>query len=200
LDLKSLTTVPEKFLQNTTVNGGLDLSLLTTVPEKFLQNTTLNGGLYLRSLNESDAEIIRSNVKQLEEGYNKERGYCYFDGELSRVLSVKKTKGYTIYTTPFGYIAQKENKTAHGKTVKKAIEDLEFKFIVEKLKKEPIKEDTIITDQYYHIITGACEQGISDWKNRNNITTDKIIAKELLPLLQTTNAYGLDRFKQLIEF
>lgn len=83
---------------------------------------------------------LNKNVKQLEIGYNKEDGYCYFDGILSKVLSIKKTKGYIIYTTPFGYIAQKGDKTAHGNTIKKAISDLEFKFIAEKLKNEPIKK------------------------------------------------------------
>ena len=183
-----------------TINGYLWLSSLTSVDKEFLKDTTINGYLYLYSLTSVDKEFLKDNIKQLEEGYNKERGYCYFDGDLSKVLSVKKTRGYTIYTTPFGYVASKDNKTAHGKTIKKAINDLGFKFIAEKLKKEPIKEDTIITDSYYRIITGACSQGVSDWKRRNNITKEKIKAKELLPILEKTNAYGLDKFKNLISF
>jgi len=105
-----------------------------------------------------------------------------------------------IYTTPFGFIAEKDDKTAHGETVKKSIADLEFKFIAEKLKKEPILADTIITDQYYRVVTGACEQGIIRWKGFNKIDKKEIRADELLPLLEKTNAYGLDIFKQMIEW
>jgi len=135
------------------------LGSLTSVDKDFLKETTINGSLYLSSLTSVDRLIIEENVNQLEVGYDKERSYCYFDGILSKVLSIKQTKGYIIYTTPFGFIAQKEDKaeTAHGNTVKKAIGDLEFKFVAEKLKKEPIKKDTIITDMYYRLITGACE-------------------------------------------
>ena len=183
-----------------TINGNLYLSSLTSVDKEFLKDTTISGGLDLSSLTSADKEFLKDNVNQLKEGYNKEKGYCYFDGVLGKVLSVKKTRGYTIYTTPFGYVASKDNKTAHGKTIKKAISDLEFKFIAEKLKKEPINKDTVITDSYYRIITGACSQGVSDWKRRNNITKEKIKAKELLPILEKTNAYGLDKFKNLISF
>jgi len=200
LDLNSLTSVDKEFLKDTTINGGLYLNSLTSADKEFLKDTTISGGLYLNSLTSADNEFLKDNVNQLKEGYNKEKGYCYFDGELSKVLSVKKTRGYTIYNTPFGYIAGKDDKTAHGKTIKKAINDLEFKFIAEKLKTEPINEDTVITDSYYRIITGACSQGISDWKKRNNITKEKIKAKELLPILKRTNAFGLDAFKKLIAF
>ena len=200
LDLSSLTSVDKDFLKDTTINGYLDLQSLTSVDKEFLKDTTINGNLYLSLLTSADKEFLKDNIKQLEEGYNKERGYCYFDGELSKVISVKKTKGYTIYTTPFGYVAEKDNKTAHGKTIKKAISDLEFKFMAEKLKKEPIKEDTVITDSYYRIITGACKQGISDWKQRNNIETNEIKAIDLIPILEKTDAYGLNKFKELISF
>ena len=119
---------------------------------------------------------------------------------LNKVLFIKETKGYVIYTTPFGFIAQKGDRTAHGKTVKKAISDLEFKFVAEKLKKEPIKKDTVITTQYYKLITGACEQGIIDWKRQNSIDAEEITAEKLLPMLQKSGAYGLSKFKKLIQF
>ena len=202
LDLDSIKECDKDFLKSATINGNLYLTSLTECDKDFLKNTTIkiNGSLDIYSLKECDKDILRSNVKQLKEGYNKEKGYCFFDNILSKVLSVKETKGYTIYTTPFGFITQKDNKTAHGKTVKKAVQDLEFKFMAEKLKKESITPDTVITEQYYRIVTGACEQGVMDWKRSNNIDKEEMLAKDLLPILEKTNAYGLERFKELVDF
>ena len=198
LDLSSLTSVPTDLLKNTTINGCLYLSSLTSVPTDFLKNTTINGYLDLRSLTQKHRNLANKNVKKLQVGYNKKLSYCFFDGILSKVLSVKKTKGYIIYTTPFEYIAQKDGKTAHGKTVKKAISDLEFKFLSEKLKNDPINENTIITDQYYRAVTGACESGIENWKKNNNITVNEITAGELLPILEKTKPFGFEKFKKLM--
>ena len=134
-------------------------------------------------------------------------GYCFV------IESTKTTKGITIYS---GYnlnsinntainkincfVAEKGKFTAHGDTEAKAIEDLHFKRVAEKLKHAPIKENTIIDIRYYRLITGACELGVRSWMQQNGITNEKITAKELLPILQKTNAYGLDKFKSLIKF
>jgi len=200
LDLGSLTSCDKDFLKGTTINGSLDLGSLTSCDKDFLKGTTINGYLYLRSLTSSQSSVLRNNIKQLEKGYNSEGGYCYFDGILTKVISLKETKNYNIYTTPIGFIAEKGNFTAHGISVKKAVQDLEFKIISEKLKNEPINPDTIITDQYYRLITGACEIGVKQWREQNSITVEKITAKELLPILEKSNAYGLERFKKLINW
>ena len=201
LDLSSITSADKDFLKGTTINGYLYLSSITSADKDFLKGTTINGSLDLSSITSADKDFLpRSNVKQLKEGYNEKLGYCFFDGILSKVISVHARKGYNLYKTPFEFIAQKGKYTAHGKTIKKAIEDLEFKFIVEKLKNDPIKEDTVITIQYYRGVTGACESGVKYWMQQNNITKEKYKASELLPLLEKTNAYGLDRFKSLITF
>ena len=196
------------------INGGLDLSGLTSVPDSdFLKGTTINGGLDLRGLTSKDYAILKSNIKQLEPGYNSEKGYCFFDKILSKVTKVSNHKGYTIYTTPFEYIAQKAEFTAHGKTVRKAIEDLEFKKISEKLKHEPITAATEFTFKYYRALTGACYNGMQSFADNNNISytrTDDpthpikevspIKAKDLLPILEKSNAYGLNKFKDLVTF
>jgi hypothetical protein len=98
------------------------------------------------------------------------------------------------------FLAKKDSFYAHGKTIDKAIDDLKFKIISEKIKKEPINKDTVITRQYYRVITGACELGVDEWMKRNNITKEEITAEELLPILEKTNAYGFDRFKKLVAF
>ena len=210
LYLDSLTSAKEGFLQGATINDYLDLRRLRSADKDFLQGATINGSLNLSGLESADKDIIESNVKKLTEGYNKEGGYCFFDDILSKVLAVRQRNGYTFYKTPFEFIAEKDNKTAHGKTIKKAIADLEFKFFAEKLEKEPIKEDTLITVKYYRLLTGACDSGIADWMRKNGLgfkwegnvlVEDKAIpAKDLLPILEKSNAYGLKQFKSLITF
>ena len=135
------------------------------------------------------------------------------DNILFVIDSEKTTKGIKIYS---GYnfikladkkivkeecfVANKGEHFAHGESIKKAIQDVQFKAIAETLRKEPIKKDTIITMQYYRIVTGACEMGCKSWMQKNNITKESYKASELLPLLEKTNAYGLERFKSLITF
>jgi hypothetical protein len=154
-----------------TINGSLYLSSLTTIPDKdFLKGTTINGSLDLRSLTTiPDKNLLNNNVKKLNEGYNKEGNYCFFDGILSKVLSISNKREYVIYRTMLGFIAQKGKYTAHGKTVKQSIQDLEFKIISEKLKNDPIKEDTEFTVKYYRLLTGSCDSGCRSWMQNNNI-------------------------------
>ena len=210
LDLRSLTSADKDFLKGTTINGDLYLSSLTSADKDFLKGTTINGYLDLRSLTSADKDFLKGNVKKLITGYNKKAGYCFFDGILSKVLSVHVRKEYTLYKTPFEFIAQKGEHTAHGKTIKKAISDVEFKIIAEKLKKEPIKEGTKFTVKYYRLLTGACDNGCRKWMQDNNIPfkivgedtveVKPISAKELLPILEKSNAYGLEKIKSLITF
>ena len=97
------------------------------------------------------------------------------------------------------YVANKDTFYAHGCTIKKAISDLEFKIIAEKLKAEPIQKDTMITPMYYRIITGACELGVKDWIEKNGLEgKEEMRADELLPILEKSGAYALERFKSLI--
>jgi hypothetical protein len=210
LSLSSLTTVDKDFLKGTTINGSLSLDSLKTVDKDFLKGTTINGYLFLNSLTSVDREILNKNVKQLKEGYNKKKGYCFYDGILSKVILVSIKKGYTIYTTTNGFVVKKNKYTSHGITIKKAIQDLEFKVISEKLKKEPIKEDTEFTVKYYRLLTGACDIGCRNWMQNNEIgfrvingetvELNPMKAKDLLPLLEKTKAYGLDKFRSLITF
>jgi hypothetical protein len=37
------------------------------------------------------------------------------------------------------------------------------------------------------------------WKEDNNFTLKEIRVKDLLPMLEKSKAYGVDRFKELIE-
>ena len=196
--------------ENVIINGYLDLSSLTSADKDFLKGTTINGYLDLSSLTSADKDLLQKNVKQLEVGYNEEKGYCYFDGILNKVLFLSNKKGYNIYTTTNGYVAEKGNYTAHGNTIKKCIEDLEFKIIAEKLKNEPIKKDTEFTVKYYRLLTGACDLGCRSFMQNNNIPFNvidnntveikPIKAVDLLPMLEKSNAYGYEKFKSLVNF
>jgi hypothetical protein len=143
----------------------------------------------------------------------KEYQVKYIDGSCFVIEAERTSKGIRIYS---GYnllgmdkkkilkhncfVASKDNFYAHGETLKKAISDLQFKVVAEKLKKEPIKADTEITINHYRLITGACEMGVKSWMQQNGIKVEKIKAKDLLPILKNTNAYGLEKFKSLITF
>lgn len=108
------------------------------------------------------------------------------------------------------FVASKDKFNAHGKTIKQAVSDLQFKIVAEKLMKEPIKKDTKFTVKYYRLLTGACDFGCRSWMEQNKIPFDIVgnetiekkpmIASELLPILEKTNAYGIDKIKKLLTF
>jgi len=154
----------------------------------------------------------------------KDLEYRSVDNTLFVVEAEKTSKGIKIYT---GYVitkisegravkrncfvAEKEGFTAHGETVRTAIGDLQFKIVAEKLKNEPIDEDTLITVKHYRLITGACNLGVRAWMESNNIpykivgddetvAVNPIKASELWPLLEKTGAWGVDRFESLKSF
>ena len=200
LDLSSLTTLPEGC--SLTAGGRLDLSSLTTLPEGC--SLTAGGYLDLSSLTKSPKGFKKSdherqtviNVFTWQGGkYIKSDGIfsevLHKRGNVFKIKQIGKPKEY--------YLVTDGEKYAHGDTVKKAKEDLAFKIIAEKLKKDPIKPNTVISIQYYRIVTGACEAGVKAWMEHNGITKDKIKAKDLLPLLKKTNAYGYERFEKLYQ-
>jgi hypothetical protein len=119
-----------------------------------------------------------------------------------------------IVKKQLSYVAGKTHEgkyfTAHGETVKKAIGDLNFKIVCEKIKNDPIQENTTFTVSKYRALTGACDSGVRSWMSQNAIEFDvvddntierkPIKAKDLLPILKKTNAYGYEKFKSLITF
>jgi hypothetical protein len=210
LYLSSLQSCDKDFLKGTTINGYLDLSSLKSCDKDFLKGTTINGYLDLSSLKSCDKDLLYKNVKKLKVGYNKKGNYCFFDGILSKVLRISYKKNYTVYITTFGFIIKKGKYTAHAMSIKKGIQDIEFKIISEKLKNTPIKKETLITVKYYRLITGACDLGCRNFMDSNKISykvvdgntveLSPIKACDLLKLLEKSNSYGLDKFKKLITF
>jgi hypothetical protein len=154
---------------------------------------------------------------------NKELQITQNDGVVFYVETAKTSKGIKISTgakrvwiengevkEKIGYMAEKDGFTAHGDTLKLAVSDLQFKLVAEKLKNEPIHEDTEITVMHYRTITGACDSGCRDFMHRNEIPykieggrtveVAPIKAKDLLPILQKSDAYGYQKFSSLVTF
>lgn len=178
------------------VTGYLYISSGVTLPKL----TSVGGYLY-----------IYSNSK-INIPFTKGKKYRAIDRCLFIIESEKTSRGIKILS---GYnvkgliksapskeqcfVAEKDGFAAHGNTVKKAIQDVQFKAVAEQLKKEPIKADTLITIQYYRIITGACEMGCKSFIDAHKLKYE-YKAKDLLPILETHRAYGLESFKKLISF
>ena len=186
----------DQFFGKEKFSGALYLSSLTSIPKGF--NPTVGGGLDLRS-------GLKSKFKKLDRtkplSWRKGK-YIKVDGILCEVL-IKRGNVYKIKIAGKyieSYLVTNGTNWSHGPTLKKANEDLHFKTISEQLKKDPIKKNTIITMQYYRIVTGACEQGCKTWMQQNGINDEPIRADELLPLLEKTNAYGVGQFKKLVTF
>jgi acyl-[acyl carrier protein]--UDP-N-acetylglucosamine O-acyltransferase len=225
LEAKALTTVGGDL----SINSNASLGALTTVGGYLYINsnaslealTTVGGDLYINSNASLGAKFLKNIT------------WKHIDNSLFIIESTKTFNGFTIYSgfnakgvvdsvlvkQPTIYVAEKIVNDiiyyAHGSTVKKAIEDVKFKIVSEKLKNDPIHEKTLLTVMYYRLITGSCDSGCRSWMKSNNIpykvidegkTTEHtvevepILAKELLQLLEKTHAYGLDRFKKLLTF
>jgi hypothetical protein len=200
LDLRNLTTIPEGF--NPTVGGSLYLSNLTTIPEGF--NPTVGGSLDLRNGLKANKKEPIGKIKTPKNKllFWQNGKYVSADDIFTEVLN-KRGNVYRVrklHSTKEFYLVTDGETHAHGDTLKKAKEDFEFKLISEKLKNEPILADTLININYYRTVTGACEMGVKSWMQQNNMTKESYKAKDLLPILKKTNAYGYERFKQLVKF
>src|ERR1019366_8154379 len=105
----------------------------------------------------------------------KDGKYVKADGMFTEVVN-KKGNVYRvkkIHSQKEFYLVTDGRTHAHGDTLKKAKEDFRFKIISEKLKTEPIKADTVIDINYYRLITGACELGVRNFIQQNNLKKDK---------------------------
>jgi len=209
LYLRSLTAIPDGF--NPTVGGYLYLGSLTAIPDGF--NPTVGGYLYLGSSLKSKYTKIDSSTHVFT--WQDER-FIRVDGILCEVLIKRRNdrKVKIAWSVEESWLTTDGKYWSHGKTLKEAKSDLQFKVISEKLKSEPINADTEVTVAHYRAISGACDFGVRNWLQSNGIPfkvekigdKDRTVeekpmkAKEVLELLRKTNAYGLERFEKLITF
>lgn len=190
LYLDRVKSLPEDF--SPVVGGGLDLRSLTSLPAGF--SPVVGGSLFLKN---GRIERINSKTKKIIEFSNGK--YIKCDGIFTEVISKKKNiyKVKQINQEKEFFLIVDGEFSAHGDTLKEAKKDLEFKILQDKMKKEPIYPDTVISVDRYRAITGACTHGVQMWLQENKITEKEMKAKDLFPLLQETNAYGFDSFSKL---
>ena len=138
------------------------------------------------------------------------------DGIATIIKQVKNNiaKGYIVNDdlslTPC-YIVKGQNKFAHGKTIKKAMEDLQSKIFEDMDTDEAIemflKEFPDLNKKYpakafyiwHNRLTGSCEMGRNSFvKNGGyNLDTDTFTVKEFIDI--TRNAFGADVIRRLEE-
>ena len=214
LTLPALTTAGYGCFRSNEALTTLSLPALTTAGYNCFHNNEALTTLSLPALTTAGSYCFRGNealttlsLKELKLNIKTVDGYCYIIEKLKKRNNIMIYSGGDLVNITDGaiktepcYVAEKGNYTAHGNTIKQAITDLQFKIISEKLRKEPINADTIITVQYYRIVTGACQAGCESWLRQNNITKTEYTAAELLPILENSNAYGYQSFKQLCNF
>src|SRR3990167_5180470 len=132
--------------------------------------------------------------------------FVFADRILTKLLSRKKEAGVIIYKTQrlgkkeVVYIATKDNKTfAHGKSVREAVMELEFKSgkrDISEYKNMP--PDTIKPPHewafIYRMITGACQAGVSMFMDRHKLKERYTLAE----IIEATKGqFGNDRLQQV---
>lgn len=147
---------------------------------------------------------FRGNVEITQNG----KSIRMIDGIATFLYNSKTIAGFEVFkgeffnTKKLCYVAKKGDFTAHGKTSKKSVEDVNFKFLqanldVEKLVNE-IKEKGFMSVIDFRLITGACELGCKNFLNEKGIANIKE-----LPLFDAIflirNQFGWDRISKYFE-
>jgi len=190
LDLRSVTTLPDGF--NPIVNGYLDLRNVTTLPNGF--NPTVGGDLYLESGLSAETKKPTTNLINWGKWIMADGIFTEVISKRGNVYKVKKLNNDKV----FYLVTDGSFVHAHGDTLKQAKDDFKFKHTQHLLKNEPITMDTVIDIARYRAITGACESGVNWFKSENGLDRSSYLVSELLPILESKNAYGLESFKKLI--
>ena len=219
--LKKFNLTEDQFSGKEKIIGDLRMQSYNSHPLPAGFNPTVGGDLRM----DHSSKYIGVTVPPLNINKNffwdvKEKKYAKIDGIFCEITGERQnTTNEVIYTVYSGkkvgrnehfYIVNQGPFYAHGTELSKAYEDLQFKMVSEKLRKEPILPDTLLTVKHYRLITGACDMGCRGFLDRNKIpyhvvgdTTveDKPIkAKDLLPLLEKNKEYGYEKIKSLIIF
>jgi uncharacterized membrane protein YcgQ (UPF0703/DUF1980 family) len=160
---------------------------------------------------ENQGSVYLSSLTNTEIKYkNKTFVLKQVDGYTMLVSKTKKVKDFTIHACKYFkggdledleevYVAEKDEFTAHGKTVKQAIEDVNFKFLqenldVQKLVKE-IKEKQTVSISEYRLLTGACSLGVNNFLQDNNLAVSELPLADVLKI--TEGHFGHSRLTEL---
>ena len=195
--LPSLTTLPEGVTFKN--GGGVYLGSLTTLPEGVTFKN--GGGVNLGSLTGEHRYL------------GEVRNFANIDGYTMIITGSKQRAGVTIHTAryfkggpvsemPECYIAESGGITAHGDTIKSAIDDLNFK-LADAADKEAVAEDVRasgkVTLAQFRAITGACHDGIRQHLKGHGVDLDSIDSMTLPDALAAMDGTSFgDTFKRFV--
>jgi hypothetical protein len=166
--------------------------------------TSVGGYLYI----EADAKLDAPAL--YPKGFNKFR---VIDGLANVILSSKTKDGVEILLCREAkvkdqklignklYVARQNGQTAHGKTIKAALEDLAFKVGSRDIEqyRNMTSETRKSVQQWvyvYRTITGACELGVQQFlEKKGNLKRSYTLAQILE---ETIGAYGHEQFRKVV--
>lgn len=97
------------------------------------------------------------------------------------------------------FVALKEAFAAHGDSLKKAIEDCNFKFLQSTIDVEAyaqeVKERGVMTVMDYRLLTGACKSGCMHFLKQKGVKETEMELEKALELVQ--GSYGSERVNKL---
>lgn len=183
------------------LGGDVWLSSIKSLPKNVKFNN--QGSVNLSSLTSSKQSYLGA-----------EREFRHIDGYTMLITSERKQGDLTILRAKyFGggaikslnscFVAQSGDHSAHGNTLKSAIEDVQYKIQAHSGKDEAIervKSSQQVTVNDFRVITGACREGMRQHLSNRRINMDTI---EFLPLGEALKAmagssFG-DQFRQAIQ-
>ncbi|WP_448607207.1 leucine-rich repeat domain-containing protein [Paenimyroides ceti] len=141
----------------------------------------------------SDTVIIQGN-----------KNIQMIDGIATIIRSKRKRDIFQIYqgsifnTNENCFVAKRDNYYAHGKTIKDAIEDVNFKFLQENLEVKDlvkeIKQKKLISVSEFRLITGACKMGCESFMSQKGLTETTYPLDKAIELLQ--GQFGWSKIKE----
>jgi len=216
--LRSLTTLPEgiKFENH----GSVYLGSLTALPEgiKFENHgyvslhslTTLPEGIKF----ENHGSVYLHSLTGLHTYQGKPRTSTHIDGCTMIMGATKSHSGYEVTSARyFGggpiskmckcYVARSDELTAHGESIKSALEDLEYKIADNSNKTEiaaQIKASGFVTLAQFRGLTGACRDGIRQHLAGHGIQLDGIDKMKLSDAIKAMSGTSYaDMFARYVE-
>ena len=162
-----------------THHGSVVLSSLTTLPEgiKFENH----GSVDLSSLTGQHAYMGKPRNFELVDGYSMITGSPKSHGGYT-VKAARYMKGGTFSKMPKCYVAYGEGQTAHGDTIKSAIDDLQYKIAdnADKLTlAREVHKTQVVTLAQFRGLTGACREGINQHLSGHGIDLSSIDSMSL---------------------
>lgn len=126
------------------------------------------------------------------------------DGIATILRSKKNREGFEISKGTFFntkkecFVAKKDKYTAHGETIRQAIEDVNFKYLQENSNVQDIvnqvKSTNKITVSQFRLITGACSTGCKNFLTEKGVTVTEMELPKAMKLLK--GAFGWNTMQQ----